>query len=356
MRFVIKHRHLITVLIAVALFGFIVYFAVRTNKMQKSKVEPDTYSGQVMGTVLKKTIYSGSREVSDKASQTIDETLDALDKRISVRRTDSVIGACNAGYAVGGLYAMPDDIIDYYRREMEIYKETNGALSPCIRPLADLWGIEDGKSEIPTEESIKEALELIDPFHIEVTDEGFVFHDDRMQLDMGAVGKGIACDQVMEEMRKSDVQGAVVSIGGSIAVYGVKAIGQNWNIGIRDPRGEYDDCLGVMETEGNIIISTSGDYEKYFEQDGKRYHHIFDPATGYPAKNGLISVTIVSKDGFLSDALSTACFVLGLEDGMAYANEKGVEAVFVTDDKRVYVTDGLKKSFRLKAKEYRMAK
>lgn len=356
MRFIVRNKRLVTILIIVVLFGLLIYLAIKTNKIQASKVEPDTYDGYIMGTVLKKTIYSDSSQTSEKANEAIDETLDKLEKRISVKMSRSVLKECNDNYVVDGLYLLPEDILGYYNQEMEIYKETEGAFSPCIRPLADLWGIEDGNGRIPDGESIESALKLIDPFNIEVSEKGITFHHKNMKIDMGAVGKGIACDQVMDELKNSDVQGAVVSVGGSIAVYGVKAIGQDWYIGIQNPRAPHGEFFGAIQTKGNIIISTSGDYEKYFEQDGKRYHHIFDPRTGYPVDNGLISVTIVSDSGFLSDALSTACFVLGLEDGMAYAQKKGVDAIFVTEDKKVYITDGLKKNFHIKSKNYKVVK
>lgn len=155
---------------------------------------------------------------------------------------------------------------------------------------------------------------------------------------------------------QTDIQGAVISVGGSILVYGDKGNGHGWNIAIQDPRGATGDVLGVIYLDGEAMISTSGDYEKYFEIDGKRYHHIFDPNTGYPADNGLISVTVVCDNGMLSDVLSTACFVMGLEDGMEYAKTKGVEAIFVTDEKKVYVTDGLKKTFQLRADAYTLEK
>lgn len=356
MRFIARNKRLLSILIIIVLFVFLIYFAIKTNKIQASKVEPDTYDGYIMGTVLKKTIYSGIRQTSNKINETIDGILENLEKMISVKMSDSVLGECNDNYVVDGLYLLPEDILGYYNKEMEIYKETEGAFSPCIRPLADLWGIEDGDGKIPDEDAIQSALKLTDPFNIEVLDKGLKFHCSNMKIDMGAVGKGIACDKVMEELKNSDVQGAVISVGGSIAVYGVKAIGQDWYIGIQNPRAPHGEFFGAIQTKGNIIISTSGDYEKYFEQDGKRYHHILDPRTGYPVDNGLISVTIVSENGFMSDALSTACFVLGLEDGMDYAKKKGVEAIFVTEDKKVYITDGLKKNFHIKSKDYKVVK
>lgn len=161
---------------------------------------------------------------------------------------------------------------------------------------------------------------------------------------------------MVEKLWEKEIRGAVISVGGSIAVYGSKGNGKEWHIGIQDPRGEEGDILGVVDLSGSKMIATSGDYEKFFEADGKRYHHILDPATGYPADNDLISVTVISDSGFLSDALSTACFVMGLEKGMDYVDKKEVDAIFVTKNKEVYVTKNIKKSFRLQADDYKLVK
>ena len=354
MRFIEKCRQIIAAILIIVGIAAIVFFGVRTGNMQSSFEKPDTFNGTAMGTVIKKTIYSLDSEESEWINQKIDQCLEDLENQISVRVTDSEVSKCNRNYEVDCIYNLSQDLIAYLNREIEIYQETEGAFSPCIRPIADLWKIEDGVSALPSENAIKVTLESTNVSDLEIKENGIIFHKEQMAIDFGAVGKGIACDKIVEELAKSDIQGAVISVGGSIAVYGRKTDKKEWNIGIQNPRGQDGDILGVLTLSGSKMIATSGDYEKYFESGGKRYHHIFDPQTGYPADNGLISVTIISDNGFLSDALSTACFVLGLEKGMAYAKEKGVEAIFVTEEKKVYLTNGLKTDFMVQAEGYQL--
>lgn len=355
-RYIAKYRHIITAIVAVAFIGCMVYFGVKTSNMKNGSIQPDVFSGKAMGTAVKKTIYSDNTSKSEEVNEMINTYLSELENQLSVRISDSEIAICNRSYAVDGVYELSDDVLTYLKDEIQICKETKGAFSPCIRPVSSLWGIEDGKTEIPDEQLIQEILKSTNVDDIEIVENGVIFHANDMAIDFGAVGKGIACDGIVDKLTQTNIQGAVVSIGGSILTYGDKGDGKNWHIGIQDPRAEEGKVLGIVDIDGNKMISTSGDYEKYFEEDGKRYHHIFDPATGYPADSGLISVTIISDSGFLSDAMSTACFVMGLEDGMTYVEEKGVEAVFVTNDKKVYITKGLKKSFRLQAEDYEIVK
>lgn len=137
-------------------------------------------------------------------------------------------------------------------------------------------------------------------------------------------------------------------------LYGKNPAAENWLVSIRDPRGAANDIFATFELPCGFV-STSGDYERFFEKDGVSYHHIIDPKTGYPADGGLIAVTVCAKSGALSDALSTACFVLGYEKSLPLLKEYGAEAVFVKADKTVYVTDGLKASFELKNGGYALA-
>ena len=175
------------------------------------------------------------------------------------------------------------------------------------------------------------------------------------KIDLGAVGKGIGCDISKEILDKNDVDGAVISVGGSILVYGQKPDKSPWKIAITDPRGEDESLiLGGLTIDKDCYISTSGDYEKYIMKDGVRYHHILDPSTGYPADSGLISVTIVCDNGLLSDGLSTACFILGLEKSQSLLEKYNAEAVFVDKDKNVYMTDGMKDMFELTNDNYKI--
>ena len=156
--------------------------------------------------------------------------------------------------------------------------------------------------------------------------------DKEATLDFGAAGKGIALDEIKARLESRRVKNAVVSVGGSVLLFGKK----EFTVGIRDPfgnSGSYVAKLGVSD----CCVSTSGCYEQQFEQGGKKYHHILDPKTGYPVDNGLLSVTVISKSGLLSDALSTACFVLGIEKGSALAREYGCTAIFIDEDKNICV-------------------
>lgn len=355
-RFFARHRRVITILFAALIIGGIAYLAVKTKNLRTSTYDDETFAGTAFGTAVKKTIYSDDEALRESVSALLDDEFKNLEQRISYRNVNSEVAINNRSYVVDGVTAFSPDLLMYIKRELEISKETEGAFSPCILPITQLWGIEDGKNEVPSQEAIDESLTRTNADDMEIADGGVIFHTANMATDFGAVGKGIAADTAIDVMSKSGINGGVVSIGGTIAVYGDKGNGKSWHIGIQDPRDEDGKVLGVVDVTGNTVISTSGDYEKYFELDGKRYHHIFDPATGYPADNGLISVTIITPDGFLSDALSTACFVMGLENGLSYAEEKGVSAIFVTSDKKVYLSMDLKKKFNIKADGYEVVK
>lgn len=166
------------------------------------------------------------------------------------------------------------------------------------------------------------------------------------------MGKGAACDAAVAAYEESGVNRAVVSVGGSVGVYGEKPGGQPWTIALRDP--DTEGSLGTLSLASGFL-STSGSYEKQFTEDGVTYHHLLDPGTGYPAESGLLSVTVWSGSGTLSDALSTACFVLGLEDSLPVLEQFDSEAVFITEDHQIYVTEGLADAFFLKGEGYTLA-
>ena len=159
---------------------------------------------------------------------------------------------------------------------------------------------------------------------------------DGVKIDLGAVGKGMACDMLKAYFDMSDMQGAIISVGGSILAWGDhNKAGDKWQIAIAHPRseGEY---LGVLSLDEGFV-STSGDYERYFEENGKRYHHIIDATKGYPAETDLVSVTIVCDSGIISDALSTACFILGEEKSMPLLEKYAASAIFVDKDMNISV-------------------
>lgn len=353
---------------------------------------PQEYSKTdfVMSTVLSEKIY-GTKDVT----QDIKEELDKLEKdQLSWREDHSVVSKINADAQKGIKTKLDSDMTSWVEDSLELAKRSNGAFDPTIGRLTRLWNIEGDNPKVPSKQEIENTLEDTGytKIHLEKVESqntantkknvdkdikdntaknketsedtskntntnesvSSIYIGDKCTLDLGAVGKGIACDVVQDYLKKQkEVSGAVIAVGGSILLYGSKADGSDWNVAVQNPRGQDGEAMGVLSLSGTTNVSTSGDYEKYFMQDGKRYHHILDPSTGYPADSGLISVTIVSDSGLLSDGLSTACFVLGKEKGEKLLETYGAEGVFIDQNKKVTVTKGLKDKFTILNKEYK---
>lgn len=166
-------------------------------------------------------------------------------------------------------------------------------------------------------------------------------------IDLGAIAKGYAGDEVKRILTNNGIDTAFVNLGGNVVTIGTKLDGSPWRIGIQNPLDERGSHLAIIEIKDRAVV-TSGNYERYFIEDGKKYHHIMNPKTGYPAEEGIISSTIVSDSSIDADALSTSLYVMGLEKGLSLIEKmENVEAVIITDDNKVYITAGLKDSFKL---------
>jgi thiamine biosynthesis lipoprotein len=311
--------------------------------------DPYTKVDFAMGTVINQTIYSGE----DITQDVMNIIVNIENNMLSWRVESSDIAKINA-MAGKGEINVSDAVKNDLLTAIDIGNNSDGALDITIGNISRLWNIEADEPKVPSDEDIKELLKNVDFRKLSVTDEGVILPENT-SIDLGAVGKGIACDRIKEYFDiKESVEGAVISVGGSILVYGNKPDHSNWKVGITNPRGEEADVFGALTLDKECYISTSGDYEKYFIEDGKRYHHILDPQTGYPSESGLISVTIVSDQGVLSDGLSTACFVLGYEKSLPLLEKYNAEAIFVDVDKNVIVTEGLKNSFSILKEDYKM--
>lgn len=307
----------------------------------------------VMGTVSSQTIYS-VREEDCFTSEVKDLIVGLEQDTLSWRVKGSEVARINAAAGSGAGVPVSERLYADLEMLFRISEDSGGAFDITIRPVAELWNIDGwmtgensyGKQpvRIPTGEQI--ALALSHTGYEEVLmEDGAVTLPEGMALDLGAVGKGIACDRIALYLQSQYVQGAVVSVGGSVVTIGRKPDGTQWQIGIVDPR-DTSAFIGILYLEGTHFVSTSGDYERYVEVDGIRYHHILNPATGYPAESGVRSVTILCDSGILSDALSTACFVLGKEKGMALAEHYGAEALFVDAEGNISMTEGMKAFFQ----------
>ena len=306
-------------------------------------VEQHDYTGFVMGTVLSETIYTTGEDITEDVEKELSDTEDRL---VSWRKSGSEIAVINASAGKKSV-KVSDDTAGYLDSVLKMAKDSGGAFDPTIGKITRLWGFDGETPKIPEESKIKALLKDTGYEKVKLSGNSVRLNEDT-SLDLGAAGKGLGCDRIKDMFDKDgSVTGAVINIGGSsIMTYGSKPDKSAWNVAVTDPRDDGD-YLGTVEVEDESYISTSGDYEKYFVKDGVRYHHIIDPETGYPAKSGLISVTVVCDSGIVSDMLATACFVLGKEKGMELAEKYDAAAVFADSDKNVYMNKKAKNIFTL---------
>ena len=315
------------------------------------KVQPGltSHTDVAMGTVINLKIYSTDNK--NYAEEVMGLLRELEEKELSVRAGSSEAAYVNAN---AGSDAVPvsAQFRELIGRCLEVGDRSDGALDVTLGNVVKLWNIDflaGGEAvdfQLPDESALESALASCGNDKIGLSEErDQISLRADTALDLGAVGKGIALDRVRAYLQEQDgITGAVISVGGSVLTYGSKPDGTDWKVGITDPF-DTGKVLGYLTLAGTHCISTSGDYERYVEKDGVRYHHIIDPHTGYPARSGLSSVTILSEDGFLSDALSTACFVLGSERGLTLATEYGCEALFVTTEGELLMTEGFRQLF-----------
>ena len=246
-----------------------------------------------------------------------------------------------------GTGKVSQDTCDILEQAQELYVSTDGLFDITVYPLMELWGFTTGKYHIPTKEELERKRSLVDQGKLSFSEEeATVAVEKGQQLDLGAIAKGFTSNRIMEIWKQEGITSGMVSLGGNVQVLGTKPDGSSWTIGIKDPEKSNGELVGVVTTRDKAVI-TSGGYERYFEENGKRYPHILDTRTGAPAEQDLCSVTIVSKDGTLADGLSTSLFVMGKDKAIEYwkLHAEKFDVMLVTNRQEIYVTEGLKKEF-----------
>lgn len=249
------------------------------------------------------------------------------------------------------------DISEDIKNQIEIAnfvsQLTKGALDITAYPLVEAWGFPSKDFKVPKDQEIQELLSLVDFSKINVKEaiSPRLCLPLDMKIDLGAVAKGYTGDMIESLLKNQGAKGGLISLGGNIQVFGLKADKSLWRVGLQDPQDEQE-ILGLLEITDRAIV-TSGSYQRNFVEKDLFYHHILDPRTGYPADNELLSVTIVTKSGTYADALSTGLFVLGMEESLKiWKRTQDFEVIFVTKDQKVYITEGLDKSFKSLSDQY----
>lgn len=311
-----------------------------SNKTEIHNNQPTETSLFAMNTYMDFTVYGENAHVALHEAENKVRKLEVL---WSVTNTDSEVYQAN--HSGGKSVIVSDETVKLVSFTLEMSKETNGALEPTLYPVLTAWGFTTDTKQVPAQEQIDTLLPLVDYSQISL-DDNLLTVPQGMKLDFGAVGKGYAADFVTEALQNHNVKSAILSFGGNIQAIGSRPDGTDWHIGIRAPW--EDGNLGVLEIS-NAAVVTSGGHENFFkDENGTVYWHILDPVTGYPAHSGLQAVTIVSPQGRLSDALSTALFVMGTEKAEEYWREHGgFDMLLVTEENEIILTEGIADRFVL---------
>jgi thiamine biosynthesis lipoprotein len=296
----------------------------------------------LLDTVVTIKIYD--RNVPEKVWEDAFGEIERLDALLSVHTEGSDTARLNEAAGLSPVTVSPETL-KVIQRSIYFSRMTGGLFDITAGPLVDLWAINPPEGHVPTAAELAETLPLIGWEDIEIDEEqsqAYLTRSD-MAVDLGAIAKGYIADRVKEVLTADGIEHAIISLGGNIQFVGDTAYG----IGIQDPDKGSGEYLGRISL-ADASAASSGDYERYFEKDGVRYHHILDPQTGYPADTGLRGVSVAAPQSVDADALSTAVFLLGPKAGMVLIEElPDVEAVLITDDKTVLLSSGLTEHFEL---------
>ena len=313
------------------------------NTQTEEKAESNEEASKdifAMDTYMTVTAYGA------KAQEAVDEAeaeIQRLDELLSTGNEESEIAQLNQNKSA----ILSEDAGYLVERALELNKETGGAFDIAIYPVMEAWGFPTQNYQVPTADTLESLLKLADASQI-IYDENsrkISFGREGMKIDLGGIAKGYTSSRIMDIYKENNISSGLVNLGGNVQALGTKLDGSKWRVAVQSP-DDTEDYLGILSVEDKAVI-TSGGYERYFEQDGKTYHHIINPKTGYPAENGLTSVTVVSEDGTLADGLSTSLFIMGKEEAIEFwkAHSEEFDIIMLTDEGKLYVTEGIQDDF-----------
>ncbi len=303
----------------------------------------------LLGTVVSVTIQQ--RDIDDTVIQLVFSRTEEIQNRMSSNAeaydTTEILEANRAAGETG--VTVSEDTFLVLQEALAFAELTDGAFDPTVHPLILLWGIGTERAAVPEADEIEGALDVLGwrEVMLDTIDRRVFLPRHGMSLDVGGIAKGYATDEGARILREEGVEHGILDFGGDIVTIGGRPDGTAWRIGIQHPSGERGRFLGVLQSRDESVLS-SGAYERYFIENGVRYHHIFNPETGFPGESGLTSVTVVGPRAMYTDALSTAFFVMGLEDSLAIlADLPDYEGIFATTDGELVITAGLEERFEM---------
>lgn len=292
----------------------------------------------LMDTVLTQRIY-GVENAEDVGEQVLSYT-QKCEKKFSAFLEGSEIYKVNGNS--GNSTSVSAETIELVSRSLEFSKQSQNGFKVSVFPLSRIWKTAIDQKTLPTKDSITAALNLVDDAAISVNaQESSITLKKGAAIDLGATAKGYIAHGIKKIYEQNKVSGAICSLGSSaMLLYGTKPDGSDFKIGIRDPMSEKNTNFVILSLS-SCLVSTSGGYERLVEIDGKKYHHIIDTKTGYPVDTDVVSATVVGQDGAYLDYLSTELFLAGFENAQKIANEKNLEVILVSSDRKIYISKGL---------------
>lgn len=274
----------------------------------------------------------------------IDDKMSAFKKSSEISNINQNAGRCST--------KVSDETLELFDLAGKVSEVSQGAFDITIGPLVRLWGIGKRGSFVPAGAEIEKSRKLVDYRDVitDRTNKTVYLNRPGQAVDLGGIAKGYAADEVKRILMQGKVNSAVINLGGNIITIGKRPDGSPWRIGIQNPLAPTGEHVGSISVESKTVV-TSGSNERFFMKNGTRYHHILDPRTGNPAQSGLLSVTVVCNRSVVADALTTALFILGMEKGMALLKTFEAEAVFLTEEGHIYVSEGLKDNYQNRVSE-----
>ena len=294
--------------------------------------EPISKTGFYFDTVISITIYDSNDETLLEQCFTHCEELENL-----LSRTIPTSDISRINSAAGAPVTVSDTTIELLKQGIYYGQLTDGAFDITIAPLSDVWNFKENTGTLPTDHAVTEALSHVSYKTIQIDGNTVTLTDPETAIDLGGIAKGYIADVLKEFLKSKGVKSALIDLGGNILTLGTKPDGTAFQIGIKKPFDTKEVITSVSASDLSVV--TSGSYERYFEVDDVKYHHILDTENGYPASTGLLSVTILSEKSIDGDALSTSCFALGLEKGRSLIDSlEGIDAIFITEDYEIIDT------------------
>lgn len=339
-------KRIFTVLAVLAILVIVMFFLKQTGTSTTGK-EPITATDYKLNTYVTITIYDS------KDTALLDDCMDICDKyELLFSRTnpESELYQLNHGLlpvSADGYYTVSNELFEIIKTGKEYSTLSGDAFAIAVEPLTSLWNFTDGTNIIPSQEAIDTVLPLLNSEDILLREPNRIaFAKEGMGIDLGGIAKGYIADRIKEYLLSENVNSALIYLGGNVLCVGEKESGP-FSIGIEKPFDADGTAAAVIQVSDMSVV-TSGTYERYFEKGGRLYHHILDKNTGYPVTNNLTAVTIITASSTDADALSTTCFSLGLEEGLALLNSmENTEGLFITEDGNIYYTDGLEEKYAL---------